>query len=171
MMRELGVEYIYRREPILERANKHMGNDSFCAWCARMKRGIMYDAARRHDYNVLALAQHLDDLAESFLMSAFHGGRLKTMKAHYVNDAGDIRVIRPLIYARERQLASFAKEAGLPVISENCPACFRHPTERAHTKALLAAEERSNKYLFKSILSAIQPLMDGNLPDSERSSV
>ena len=46
-----------------------------------MKRGLMYRTAREHGYNVLALAQHLDDLAESFLMSAFHGGKLKTMKA------------------------------------------------------------------------------------------
>lgn len=47
--------------------------------------GILYTAARREGYNVLALAQHLDDLAESFVMSAFHNGRLTTMKAHYMN--------------------------------------------------------------------------------------
>lgn len=32
---------------------------------------------------MLALGQHLDDLAESFLMGAFHNGFLRTMKAHY----------------------------------------------------------------------------------------
>lgn len=29
---------------------------------------------------MLALARHTDDLAESFLMSAMHNGRLRTMK-------------------------------------------------------------------------------------------
>jgi hypothetical protein len=48
-----------------------------------MKRGRLYAAARGHGYNVLALGQHLDDLTESFLMSVFHNGRLRTMKAHY----------------------------------------------------------------------------------------
>ncbi len=48
-----------------------------------MKRGRLYAAARANGYNVLALGQHLDDLAESFLMSTFHNGRLRTMKAHY----------------------------------------------------------------------------------------
>ena len=38
---------------------------------------------RREGYNVLAMGQHLDDLAESFLMSAFHNGFLRTMKANY----------------------------------------------------------------------------------------
>lgn len=56
---------------------------SICSFCSRMKRGRLYAAARREGYNVLALGQHLDDLAESFLMSTFHNGRLRSMKAHY----------------------------------------------------------------------------------------
>ncbi len=155
----LEVPYFYRAQPILDRARAHMGNDSFCAFCSRMKRGVLYDTARREGYNVLALAQHLDDVAESFLMSAFHGGRLKTMKAHYRNDAGDVRVIRPLIYVRERQTAAFARMAALPVISENCPACFDMPTQRQHMKDLLGLEEKANQRVFKSILSAVRPLL------------
>ena len=40
------------------------------------------------------ILQHLDDLAESFLMSVFHNGRLRTMKANYTVKEGDLRVIR-----------------------------------------------------------------------------
>ncbi|QKT03396.1 tRNA 2-thiocytidine biosynthesis protein TtcA [Ectothiorhodospiraceae bacterium 2226] len=155
----LGIPYFYERQHIAERAADTMGNDSFCAYCARMKRGAMYRVAREHGYNVLALAQHLDDLAESFLMSAFHGGKLGTMKAHYTVDAGDLRVIRPLAYVRERQTAAFAADAGLPVIGDNCPACFAMPTERAHIKGLLAQEEARHHGLFKSLLTAMQPLL------------
>lgn len=62
-----------------------LGEDcvSICSFCSRMKRGRLYSCARREGYNVLALGQHLDDLAESFLMSAFHNGLLRTMKASY----------------------------------------------------------------------------------------
>ncbi|MBU1190872.1 MAG: tRNA 2-thiocytidine biosynthesis protein TtcA [Gammaproteobacteria bacterium] len=156
---ELGVPYHYIREPIMERAKEHMQNPSYCSWCSRMKRGVMYHTARQQGYNVLALGQHLDDLAESFLMSAFHEGRLQTMKAHYLNDAGDVRIIRPLVYVRERQLRAFSEAAGLPVIRDNCPACFRMPTQRMHMKSLLQGEESHNKTLFKAILSSIRPLM------------
>ena len=76
-MEKLGVPYFYVREPIMTLAETHMDNNSYCAFCSRMKRGLMYKTARENGYNVLALAQHLDDLAESFLMSAFHGGKLK----------------------------------------------------------------------------------------------
>lgn len=167
-MEALGVPYFYRREPILALATEHMDNDSYCAFCARMKRGTMYNTARREGYNVLALAQHLDDLAESFLMSAFHGGQLKTMKAHYVVNDGDLRVIRPLIYVRERQTADFARAADLPVVADSCPACFDMPTQRQHMKELLAGEERGNPRLFRSLLTAMRPLIEEGLPEPAR---
>lgn len=165
-METLGIPYHYIREPIVSLAESHMDNDSYCAFCSRMKRGLMYRTAREHGYNVLALGQHLDDLAESFLMSAFHGGKLKTMKAHYRIDAGDLRVIRPLTMVRERQTADFAVAAALPVIVENCPMCFDMPTQRQHIKELLAAEEHENNTLFKSLLTAMQPLIREGLENT-----
>lgn len=155
----LDVPYYFESQAIMARAQKTMGNDSFCAYCARMRRGVLYACARREGYNVLVLAQHLDDLAESFLLSIFHGGSLRTMKAHYLNDAGDVRVARPLVYVRERQLADFAQRAGLPVIKDNCPACFRQPTQRAYIKGLLAAQEAAQPRLFANLLAAMRPLM------------
>ena len=82
-----------------------------------MKRGRIYAAARREGYNVLALGQHLDDLAESFFMSVFHNGRLRTMKAAYKNKEGDLKIIRPLVYAREKSLRNFAEGSKLPIIA------------------------------------------------------
>ncbi len=155
----LGVPYFYQEQPIMEEAKARMDGDSFCAYCSRMKRGIMYTTCREEGYNVLALAQHLDDLAESLLMSMFHGGQLRTMKAHYVNDAGDIRIIRPLVYCRETQTGSFAREAGLPIIPDSCPACFTAPTQREYMKQLLAREEAQNRHLFANLLHAMRPLM------------
>lgn len=163
-MAELGIPYFYESQPIVKQAEKSMQGDSFCAFCSRMRRGILYRAARENGYNVLALAQHLDDAAETFLMSAFFGGKLRTMQAHYLNDKGDIRVIRPFIYARERQTAAFAKSAELPVIPENCPACFGVPTERMHMKTLLAQLEKDNSKVFSSILTALKPLLGAGVP-------
>jgi hypothetical protein len=103
--------------------------------------------------------QHLDDFAESFVMSAFRNGLLRTMKAHYINDARDLRVIRPLVLLRERLTREYATALSLPVISENCPACFEGPKERYHIKKLLAAEEALNPSLFSCLEHAMLPLM------------
>jgi tRNA(Ile)-lysidine synthase TilS/MesJ len=160
-LKDLEIPYYYQRRAIVARALKTMRGDSFCAYCARMRRGILYATAREQGYNVLVLGQHLDDLAESFLLSAFYGGRLGTMKAHYVIDAGDLRVIRPFVYVRERQTADFAARADLPVTQDNCPACFRVPTQRIAMKKLLAEQENRHERLFQSLLHALKPLMAG----------
>ena len=159
---ELNVPYFYESNDMVKQAEEQMTNDSFCSFCSRMKRGIMYSTARRENYNVLALGQHLDDLAESFLMSAFHGGQLRTMKANYTNQDGDIRIIRPMIYVRERQTTEFSQEFSLPVIPDSCPACFDMPTQREHMKKLLAEQESHNSGLFKSLKTTLSPLYSIN---------
>ncbi|OMJ82068.1 hypothetical protein SteCoe_17341 [Stentor coeruleus] len=165
-MSYLGVPYFYESHGIVTLAAEKMKKKlSLCAFCSRMKRGILYSCARREGYNVLALGQHLDDLAESFIMSIFNNGLLRTMKANYVNDKGDLRIIRPLALVRERMTKSFSEEAHLPVITENCPACFASPQERHRTKLLLASQEQVVPDIFSSILKAMKPLMKGNLQD------
>ncbi|XP_015764731.1 PREDICTED: uncharacterized protein LOC107343660 [Acropora digitifera] len=155
----LGVPYFFEEQGIIEQAAKLTVCESICSFCSRMKRGRLYACARREGYNVLAMGQHLDDLAESFLMSAFHNGLLRTMKANYTVMEGDLRVIRPFVYVREKDLRSFAEKVKLPVIAENCPACFEAPKERHRTKQLLAAQEILFPDLYNSLLTAMKPLM------------
>lgn len=158
---ELGVTYYYDSQPIVAEAQKTLtrDTDSFCAYCSRMRRGILYRVARENRCNVLALAQHLDDLAETLMLSMFFGGKLRTMQAHYLNDAGDLRIIRPFAYVRERQTRAFAAAAGLPVIFENCPACFAKPQQRYAMKQMLAEQEKLHPKLFASLLTAMKPIM------------
>lgn len=155
----LGVPYFYEEQCILDQASALPECTSICSFCSRMKRGRIYACARREGYNVLALGQHLDDLAESFVMSVFHNGRLRTMKANYTVREGDLRVTRPFVYVREKNLRKFAEEMRLPVIAENCPACFEAPKERHRVKQLLAAQEILFPKLYPSLGSAMHPLM------------
>lgn len=155
----LGVPYFYEEQCIVQQAAELAECTSICSFCSRMKRGRIYACARREGYNVLALGQHLDDLTESFLMSIFHNGRLRTMKANYRVKEGDLRVTRPFVYVREKDLRKFAEQRKLPVIAENCPACFDAPKERHRVKQLLAAQEILFPKLFWSLSSAMHPLM------------
>lgn len=158
-LEELKIPYLYEEQAIMEQA---LAADcsSICAFCSRMKRGRIYASARREKYNVLAMGQHLDDLAESFLMSVFHNGRLRTMKANYTVKEGDLRVIRPFAFVREKQLRTFAETQKLPVIPENCPACFESPKERHRMKQLLAQQEILFPKLYWSLKSAMMPIMN-----------
>jgi tRNA 2-thiocytidine biosynthesis protein TtcA len=81
------------------------------------------------------------------------------MSPHYLNDAGDLRIIRPFAYVRERQTRAFAHDAGLPVIFENCPACFAKPQQRYAMKQMLAEQEKAHPTLYNNLLTAMRPLM------------
>jgi tRNA(Ile)-lysidine synthase TilS/MesJ len=163
----LGLKYHYIKDDIVSRANNAGKSgkmvSSLCAFCARMKRGNLYSCARRNNCNKLVLAQHLDDCAESMMMSMMHNGVLRTMKANYAIDAGDLSVIRPLIYCREGLMTTFAKDANLPVINENCPACFEEPKERARIKKMLSREETLYPNFYDNIRRSLIPLMHDDM--------
>jgi len=156
---KLGVPYYLESHSIVEKAKTSLQNDSICAFCSRMRRGVIYQCARRNKYNVIALGQHLDDLAESFMMSVLHNGKLRTMKANYLNDKGDVRVIRPLVYCREKFFKEISETEKLPIIVDNCPACFSAPKERHRIKLMLAQQEHVFPTIFSSLLQSMKPLM------------
>lgn len=155
----LGLTYHYLSEPIVKLAEQKLQGDSLCAFCSRLKRGLLYSCCRTNGYTKLVLAQHLDDLVESFLMSALHNGQIRTMKANYLIEAGDVSVIRPLVYVREGMARDFSQSSRLPIINENCPACFEQPKERARMKQLMEHEEAMVPGLFHNLRKALIPLM------------
>ncbi|KAJ1370590.1 hypothetical protein KIN20_032351 [Parelaphostrongylus tenuis] len=163
--RSLNIDFFYEEQDIIGAAKRLKFVRSICAYCSRMKRGRLAAAAQHHGWNVLAMGQHLDDVAESFFIAAFQNGNLSTMKAQYQTRDGTLRVIRPLIFVRERALREFAESRRLPVIAENCPACFNQATERHRIKQLLAQQELIFPDLFNSLRSALRPLL---LVDSAR---
>lgn len=71
------------------------------------------------------------------------------MKACYNVAEGDLRVIRPLILLRESVTSKFAIDAGLPIIGDNCPACFSAPKERHRIKIVLSEQEFAFPTLFR----------------------
>ena len=167
LVENTNIPYHFISEPIIELARSKMQGDSLCAFCSRFKRGLLYKCCRDHKYNKLVLAQHLDDLAESFLMSTLHNGQMRTMKANYSIESGEnIRVVRPFVYVREQTTKEFSMSANLPVINENCPACFEQPKERDRVKRLLAQEEVMVPALFSNLKHSLLPLMDDAIYES-----
>jgi tRNA 2-thiocytidine biosynthesis protein TtcA len=77
----LGIPYHQAAYSLARAAKGAFEGRTLCAFCSRMRRGKLYGLAREHGYNALALAHHLDDVAETFLMNAFFGGKLRAMPA------------------------------------------------------------------------------------------
>mmetsp|Transcript_13168 Transcript_13168/g.20670 ORF Transcript_13168/g.20670 Transcript_13168/m.20670 type:complete len:228 (+) Transcript_13168:3-686(+) len=92
---------------------------------------------------------------------------MRTMKANYMAQEHNVKIIRPLNYAREALTREYAEAKGLPVINENCPGCFEAPKERARIKMVLASQEQMFPDLYGKLLKAMLPLMATECVDTD----
>lgn len=135
-----------------------------CGLCSRLRRGTLYEFARKHELNKIALGHHLDDVVETFFLNLFHGGKLKTMPPKLLNDEGDLVVIRPLVYCREKDLVRLAEARDYPIIP--CNLCGNQPNlERQNIKAMLADWERQHPGRTMSIFRALTKVNLSHLCD------
>jgi tRNA 2-thiocytidine biosynthesis protein TtcA len=140
---------------------------SCCSFCARLKRGALYGAARRLGCNLLALGHHRDDFIETLLLNQFFIGTLKAMAPRMLCDSGDITVIRPLVYVAEEDIITAVQQAGVSAVRCNCPVADADQ-QRQRMKQLLASLEQEIPQIKNSLLAAlsnVQPrhLLDKNL--------
>lgn len=145
---------------------------SYCSFCARLKRGALYGAARRLGCNLLALGHHRDDFIETLLLNQFFIGTLKAMAAKTVCDTGDITVIRPLVYLAEEDIITTVRQAGITTVSCNCPVADADQ-QRQRMKQLLHQLEQEIPQIKNSLLAAlgnVQPrhLLDNHLHKDDR---
>jgi len=112
-----------------------------CPLCSRLRRGHLYRVAREEGCTAIALGHHMDDLLETFFLNLFHGGRLATMSPKLKNDAGDLLVLRPLVYAFEKDIARFAEAMRFPIIP--CTLCgSQENLQRLAIRRMLAEWEQ-----------------------------
>lgn len=147
---------------------------SYCAFCARLRRGVLYSVADRLGCNKVALGHHLDDAIETLLMNQFFVGRLAGMSPNMLADNGRHRVIRPLAYVEEADIAHFAQLFQLPVFDCGCPAEGLWDTNRQRIKQLITELSGEIPDIRRSMLRAmrnVQPrhLMDPHLVTEDES--
>jgi len=97
-----------------------------CQRCTWLRRKALFTAADQMGCNVLALAHHADDAAQTTLLSLLYGGVVHTV-APCADYFDRFRVIRPLIFVPEKELVRFARASGFPAPP---PACARGPSTR-----------------------------------------
>lgn len=135
MCDENGVEYIIKSTDLYEIIFNIRKEKSPCSLCARMRRGILHDAAKEAGCNKIALGHHLDDAAETFMMNLLIESRVGCFAPVTYLSRRDITMIRPLIYVREREIENAVERLSLPVVKSGCPA--NENTKREDAKNLL----------------------------------
>lgn len=125
-----------------------------CSLCAKLRRGALVSCAKELGAGKLALGHHLDDAAETFMLTLVNEGRVGCYSPVTVYEDTAVTVIRPLIYTREADIRSLVKKENLPVVKSPCPEDGN--TDRAEIKNVIRELEINHRGLKKRIITAME---------------
>ena len=96
--------------------------DNPCYLCARMRRGYLYNFAKKLGCNKIALGHHSDDVIETTLLGLLYSNEITFMrpKLKSKNYKG-MELIRPLYKVKEETILAWVKYHNLEFIQCACP--------------------------------------------------
>jgi tRNA 2-thiocytidine biosynthesis protein TtcA len=166
-VRAQGLELEVARRDIKACVQAHLRpGTNPCAFCARLRRGFLYDLAHARGYHKIALGHHLDDLAETLLLNLFFTGQVKSMAVDLTADDGRNRVIRPLAYVEASLLRAYVQEVGFEPVRVDCPHQARHQDPRRGMMRRII-EELAVPYprVRRSLLASLKHVRPSHLLD------
>lgn len=92
-----------------------------CSLCANLRRGIINSIAIKENCNKIALGHNQDDVIETFLLNLLYTGTIHTFSPVSFMDKTKITVIRPLIFAPEKDIRKFIRKSNIDVMDKCCP--------------------------------------------------
>jgi len=162
---ELGVPFHILEEDTYSLVTEMVpAGKTYCGWCSRFRRGILYRFAREQGFTKIALGHHRDDLVETLFLNMFHGGTLKTMPPKLRSDDGTNIVIRPLAYCKEKDLTRYAELRAFPIIP--CNLCGSQGNlQRQVIKDMLTAWDKQFPGRIETMFKALCNVAPSHLLD------
>ena len=163
---KLGVDYkIVEEDTYSIVKDKIPEGKTTCSLCSRLRRGILYRTAKELKATKIALGHHRDDMIETLFLNMFHGGKLKSMPPKLASDNGEHVVIRPLAYAREKDIEQYSAAMEFPIIP--CNLCgSQENLQRKQIKQMLNGWDKQFPGRIESLFTAMQNVVPSHLADS-----
>lgn len=104
--------------------------------------------------NKIALGHHYNDAIETFIMNLFNEGRIGCFSPKSYLSRKDITLIRPLVFAPEKEICKAALKNELNVVKSKCPADGH--TNREKTKNFIRQMDKENSGFSDRIFGAMR---------------
>ena len=153
LCRELEVEYHLLKTDIATILKEKVKKGTYCAMCAKLRKGAINNFAKEHGCNKVAYAHHQDDIVETMMLSLIYEGQFYTFGPKTYYKEADITVIRPLINIPESDMKGFRNKYSLPCVKNPCP--HDGTTRRQYVKDLVAKINKDNPDVKKKMYNAI----------------
>ena len=129
-----------------------------CSLCANLRRGIINSIAIREGCNKIALGHNEDDVLETFLLNLFYTGSIRTFSPVTYMDRSGITLIRPLVYASEKDTRRFIRKNNLTVMPKACP--MDGTSKREDMKQMIFKLSKSIPMIRANLFGAIKRNLD-----------
>lgn len=139
-----------------------------CSLCANLRRGIINSVAIREGCNKIALGHNKDDVLETFLLNLLYAGSINTFAPVSYMDRSKITLIRPLIYAEEKDTRRFIKKYNIDVMPKACP--MDGTSKRETMKNQIYLWQKEIPTIKANLFGAIQRTIDGWAPINPKNS-
>ncbi len=120
-----------------------------CYSCSRIRRRLLFEAARELGSSTMAFAHHREDNVQTLLLNLLQKGEFcamlpKIKMVHY-----GVSIIRPFIYVAEEEIIRFANLHGFLTVSCSCP--FGQNTKRKTVERLVKEMEKEFPSVRKNL--------------------
>ncbi|MDP7591976.1 MAG: tRNA 2-thiocytidine(32) synthetase TtcA [Litorilituus sp.] len=162
----IGVEYhIVEEDTYAIVKDKIPEGKTTCSLCSRLRRAVLYKAAKNLGATKIALGHHRDDMIETLMLNMFYGGKMKAMPAKLVSDNGEHVVIRPLAFCKESELIQYGDLKQFPIIP--CNLCGSQPNlQRQNIKRMLNEWHELYPGRIESMFTAMRNVVPSHLCDN-----
>ncbi len=133
-----------------------------CFLCSWTRRKALFEIAKEHRCNKIALGHHQDDILVTLLMNLVHQGAFGTMPPRLRMDKFDMEIIRPMCLVEERELIRVAAWKGYRKQLKDCP--YESGSSRSDVKGLLESLEAINPEARYSLWGSMTNVQEDYLP-------
>ena len=134
-----------------------------CFLCSWTRRKALFEIAKAHKCNKIALGHHQDDILETLLMNLTHQGAFGTMPPRLKMDKFDMEIIRPMCLVHEKDLTELAALHEYRKQVKNCP--YESQSSRSDMKGILQQLEAMNPEARYSLWGSMTNVQEELLPD------
>ncbi len=133
-----------------------------CFLCSWHRRKALFEVAKEHGCNKIALGHHLDDTTETILMNLIFQGSFAGMPPKLKMSKFDIAIIRPLTFIPEKEIVEMERIMQYKKQIKNCP--YEKDSSRKQIKDLIVELEKLNPMVRQSIRKATENIKTDYLP-------
>ncbi len=150
---DLNVPYEIIKTDIADIIFHQRKESSPCSLCAKMRKGALNDAMKKHGCNKVAYAHHKDDVVDTMMLSLLYEGRFHSFLPVTYLDRSEITVIRPFLYVNERDIIGFINKYQVPIVKSPCPVDKK--TKREYVKNLIRSINEENPDARERMFTAV----------------